>query len=62
MVLYYYGDKNIGNKGKLVPQYKGPYEIIKIEENQITFTIKKVDDDTETLKVHGSKLAKYNKN
>ncbi len=49
-----------GNKDKLLISSVAPYEIIRIGENGITFTLQDIKDQHEE-KIHGKHLKKYNK-
>ena len=50
----------VGNQAKLAFKYQGPYEIIKIYPNGVTFQIQEVKSG-DTSKIHGKHLANYEK-
>ena len=59
LVMRYIGDKMVGNKKKLLPNYIGPYEIKQLLPNNNTFIIQNVKDTKEQITIHGDKLAIY---
>ena len=50
----------IGSKDKLKVRYEGPYEIIKIYDNQVTFELQNIMDRSQ-VKIHGKWIAPYKK-
>ena len=61
IVMRYIGDKQVGNEKKLKSNYLGPYEVISILPNNVNYIIQNIHDQKETITVHGSKLAHYDK-
>ena len=50
----------VGTKDKLKVRYEGPYEIIKIYDNKVTFELQNIIDRSQ-VKIHGKWIAPYKK-
>ena len=50
----------VGNQAKLAFRYEGPYEIVRIYPNGVTFQIQDIQSN-EISKIHGKHLANYQK-
>jgi len=56
LVMYYTGNRLIGNIKKLKNNWKGPYEIIEIKPNKVDFVIRDIKKEKEQFTVHGKYL------
>ena len=56
IVWRFIGDQKKGNNYKLTAKYGGPYEIIRVHDNNVNYTIRNLYNENEELTVHGNKL------